>query len=82
MIINFLALIPARMGSKRIKTKNLIKLGNKKLIQYNFESSIKSKKIDKILLSTDDPIVIKLGKKFRVDLLLKDPQKFSKEIHL
>ena len=82
MIINFLALIPARMGSKRIKRKNLIKLGNKKLIQYTFESSIKSKKIDKILLSTDDPIVIKLGKKFRVDFIIKRPQNFQKKIHL
>ena len=79
MIINFLALIPARMGSKRIKRKNLIKLHNKKLIQYTLESSIQSKKINKILLSTDDPMVIKLGKKFKVDFIIKRPQKFSKE---
>ena len=36
MIINFLALIPARMGSKRIKRKNLIKLGNKKVNTIHF----------------------------------------------
>jgi len=79
MIINFLALIPARMGSKRIKRKNLIKLHNKKLIQYTFESSIQSKKIDKILLTTDDPKVIKFGKKFKIDFIIKRPQKFSKD---
>ena len=79
MIINFLAIIPARKGSKRIKRKNLIKLGSKKLIEYTFVNSKKSKKINKILLSSNDSKILKLGKKFDLDFILKRPEKISKD---
>ena len=79
MIINFLGLIPARKGSKRLKQKNLKRLNNKKLIQYTFESSMKSKRIEKILLTSNDPAVIKLAKKFKLDFIIKRPEKFSRD---
>lgn len=79
MIINFLALIPARKGSKRIKGKNLVKLAGKPLIQYTIESSKNSKRVDKILLSSNDPKILKLGKKFSLNYILKRPEKNSKD---
>lgn len=79
MIINFLALIPARKGSKRIKGKNLAKIGKKPLIQYTFENSVKSKRVDKILLSSNDHKILNLGKKFKLDYVLKRPEKKSKD---
>ena len=81
MIINFLALIPARKGSKRIKGKNLTKIGKKPLIQYTFENSVKSKRIDKILLSSNDHKILNLGKKFKLDYVLKRPEKKSKQFN-
>ena len=79
MIINFLALIPARKGSKRIKGKNLVKLGGKPLIQYTIENSLKSKKIDEILLSSNDQKILKLSKRFNINYILKRPEKNSKD---
>lgn len=47
------AVIPARRGSKRIKEKNGIVLGNRKLYEYSIEVAKNSKYIDEILFSTD-----------------------------
>lgn len=47
------AIIPARKGSKRIKEKNGVFLGNKKLYEYSIEIAKNSKYIDEILFSTD-----------------------------
>ena len=35
---DFLFIIPARKGSKGIKNKNIVKINNKKLIEYTFQS--------------------------------------------
>ena len=43
--INYLAIIPARKDSKRIKNKNLVKINNKELIKFTIEAAIKTKKI-------------------------------------
>ena len=47
------AIIPARKGSKRIKEKNGVLLGNKKLYEYSIDIAKNSKYIDEILFSTD-----------------------------
>ena len=39
----FVAIVPARSGSKRIKNKNLIKVNSKPLIYWTLIEAIKSK---------------------------------------
>ena len=51
--MKFLAVIPARGGSKKIKLKNLIKIKKKPLIHYTISSAKKSKFIKSIIVSTD-----------------------------
>jgi len=49
-----IAIIPARYGSKRIKNKNLLIIkNNKTLLDLTYLQAIKSKYIDKILLTTE-----------------------------
>ena len=74
--INYLAIIPARKGSKRIKDKNLVKINNKELIKFTIEAAIKTKKIDKIIVSSDDDKILKIAKKFRT-IAVKRPKKIS-----
>lgn len=50
----FLAVIPARGGSKGIPRKNIRYIGGKPLIQYTIDAAKKSKYIDKTIVSTDD----------------------------
>ncbi|WP_121662789.1 acylneuraminate cytidylyltransferase family protein [Metabacillus litoralis] len=52
--MSFLAVIPARGGSKGIPGKNIINVNGKPLIQYTVDAAKKSKYIDRIVVSTDD----------------------------
>ena len=49
----FLAIIPARSGSKRLKNKNLQKINNKPLIFYAIREALKSKFISDTIVLTD-----------------------------
>lgn len=50
----FLAIIPARGGSKGIPRKNIKNINGKPLIQYTIDEAKGSKYLDKIIVSTDD----------------------------
>lgn len=42
---NIYAIIPARLGSKRLKEKNIVKINNKPLIMWTIDEALKSKYI-------------------------------------
>jgi len=50
-----LAIIPARGGSKGIPHKNVRPLAGKPLIAYNIEQALRSRWINRLVVSTDDP---------------------------
>ena len=52
--MTFLALIPARGGSKRISQKNIKSFAGKPIIGWTIEKAIKTNLFKKILVSTDD----------------------------
>ena len=47
-------IIPARLGSRRIKKKNFFKLEGKMLIDYVVENALKTKIFNKIIITTDN----------------------------
>lgn len=53
-----LGIIPARGGSKGVPGKNIKLLGGKPLLQYTLESAQASKLLSKVVLSSDDPLII------------------------
>ena len=70
--LDFIAIIPARAGSRGILNKNTTIINNKKLIEYTFEIVQKTKIIKKIFLTTNDPKVIKVAKNYKkIDILLR-----------
>lgn len=56
-----LGIIPARGGSKGVPRKNIKSLGGKPLLWYTATSGLSAKKIDRLILSTDDPEIAKIG---------------------
>lgn len=64
----FLALIPARAGSKGIKDKNIIDLKGKPLIAYSIDAALKSKYIDRVVVSTDGEDIAAVAKEWGADV--------------
>ncbi len=71
----FIIVIPARLGSKSIKNKNIISINSIPMINYTFEN-IKKINLRKFVLS-NDLRVLKLAKKFKLDTSYKRPKKVS-----
>ncbi len=59
----FIALIPARGGSKGIKNKNLVKINNKPIVDIAIDYAISSKLFSKIILSSDNKKILNRAKK-------------------
>ena len=75
--MKILAIIPARGGSKSIPFKNIQKLGKFPLITYTIESAKKSKKVNRIIVSTDDKKIAKIAEKCGVEVPFLRPKKIS-----
>ncbi len=60
----FLAIIPARAGSKGVKNKNRTIFGNKPLIFWTINEALKSKFINKIIISSDDKKILSFKNNF------------------
>lgn len=64
MSASFVAIIPARKGSKGIKNKNLSKLLDAPLLEWTLQASLKSSFISKSILSSDSLKILDLGKDY------------------
>ena len=76
--MNILCIIPARSGSKGVKNKNIRKIKGKTLIEHAYNTALKSKIFNKIILSTDSKKYLNLLKK-KIDTPFLRPKKISKD---
>lgn len=74
-----LALVPARSGSKRIKNKNIRKLGDHPLIAYTIVSAIKSGVFTSIIVSTDSYEIGKIAKYYGAEVPFLRPKKYASD---
>ena len=74
-----ICLIPARSGSKRIKFKNILRLGGKPIISYSIEAAKKSKIFDKIIVYTDSSRIAEIAKKNGAIIPFLRPKKISND---
>lgn len=72
-----LAIIPARGGSKGIPRKNLKELNEKPLIAYAIEEALKSKYIDKLIVSTEDKEIAETSKQFGAEVPFLRPMELA-----
>ncbi|MEK9186010.1 MAG: acylneuraminate cytidylyltransferase family protein, partial [Patescibacteria group bacterium] len=75
--IQVLGIIPARGGSKSIPYKNIADVGGKPLIYYTIREAKKSKLLDAFIVSTDDPKIAAVAKKYGADVPFLRPAKIS-----
>lgn len=75
----FLAVIPARGGSKSIPRKNIKELAGKPLIAWTIEEAKKSKFIDRIILSSEDAEIIEVAKQYGCDVPFTRPVNLAQD---
>ena len=59
-----LAMITARGGSKRIPRKNIKEFCGKPILAYSIEAALSSGAFEEIMVSTDDPEIAEIAKKY------------------
>jgi len=75
-----LAIIPARGGSRSIPLKNIKRFAGKPLISYMIEEALKSKTLDRVIVSTDHDEITKIAKKYGAEVPFKRPADISEDV--
>ncbi len=73
---NFVAIIPARAGSKEVKKKNIALINGHPLLSYSIEAAKRSKFIKRIFVSTDGKDISKTAEKYGA-IVIKRPKNIS-----
>lgn len=72
-----LALIPARGGSKGLPGKNLRPLAGKPLVAWSIEQALAAPEIAKVVVSTDDPAIADVARRFGASVPFLRPAELS-----
>ncbi len=76
------ALIPARSGSKSVKNKNIRLMNGKPLLAYSIEVALKSKLIDRVIVSTDSEEYASIAKAYGAEVPFLRPADISNDTAL
>lgn len=74
-----LAIIPARGGSKGIPHKNIRKFAGYPLIAYSIAAGLQAQTVTRVILSTDDPEIAAVGRKWGADVPFMRPAEFAQD---
>jgi len=73
-----IGMIPARLGSKRVKKKNLRLIGGKPLISYVIEAALDVKYFDEIYINSESDIFSEIAEKYNISFY-KRPSDLSSD---
>ena len=65
----FIAVIPARKGSKGLANKNIFMVNGRPLIDYTIQAAKNSNYIDEIYITTDDSFILDYAKKNNINFI-------------
>ena len=74
-----IAIIPARGGSKGVPRKNIKLLNGKPLISYSIRAALKSKFIDRVIVSTDDKEIAEIAKRYKAEVPYLRPAELAQD---
>jgi CMP-N-acetylneuraminic acid synthetase len=72
-----IGLIPARGGSKSIPRKNLVSVAGRPLLAFAAEAALGARRLDRVLLSTDDPEIAAVGRALGLETPFIRPAELS-----
>lgn len=68
-IVEIVAIIPARGGSKGVPRKNVLPIANKPLIAHSIEDAQEAKLIDRIYVTTDDSEIAYVSRNYGAEVI-------------
>ena len=68
---NIIAMIPARLGSTRLKIKNLALLNGRPLISYTINAAKESNIFTRIVVNSDDELFAEIAERYGVEFYLR-----------
>lgn len=77
--MNILGLIPARGGSKGIPGKNLVPLAGKPLLAHTVEAGLKSRRLTRLVLTTDDERIAQAGRALGAEVPFPRPAELARD---
>ena len=77
--MKYIAIIPARKGSKEVPGKNIKLLAGKPLICWTIEQALRSRRISQVIVSTDCKKIAKISKDNGADVPFLRPSKYAKD---
>ena len=80
--MNILAIIPARSGSKSVPHKNIRQICGKPMMAYSIEHALKSKYINRIIVSTDSEEYAKIAVKYGAETPFIRPEEYATDTAL
>jgi len=69
--MNTIAIVPARGGSKGIPHKNIVALAGKPLISYTIDAARKSKKVTRVVVSTEDTRIARVSRELGAEVVIR-----------
>jgi CMP-N,N'-diacetyllegionaminic acid synthase len=73
MNLRVLGIVPARGGSKRLASKNLRLLGGKPLVAWAIEAAQAARRVERLIVSSDDSHVLEIAANYDPALPLRRP---------
>ncbi|MCB0678475.1 MAG: acylneuraminate cytidylyltransferase family protein, partial [Saprospiraceae bacterium] len=73
-------IVPARGGSKSIPRKNVKLLGGIPLIAYSIEAGLRSKYLDRVIVSTDDPEIAAVAREWGAEVPFMRPAELAGDL--
>src|SRR5215475_8328798 len=77
MSMRVLGIIPARGGSKGISRKNIASLLGRPLLAYTAQVALASNRLNRVVLSTDDPEIAQIGQQFGLEVPFLRPKELA-----
>jgi len=80
MTLKYLAIIPARAGSKGIFGKNLKEINGKPLIAWSIEHALSSPEVQHVVVSTDSEEIAKVARNYGAEVPFLRPIDLSQDL--
>ncbi|MFZ6019832.1 MAG: cytidylyltransferase domain-containing protein, partial [Chloroflexota bacterium] len=74
-----LAIIPARGGSKGIPRKNIRNFAGHPLIAYSIAAALQSRRITRVIVSTDDPEIAEVARAYGAEVPFLRPAELAQD---